>query len=339
MEAQYTQLAELIGMGRFEKIKALFAMITDPDEADMMLAMPADVPTLAEKFDRSEEETQKMADLLFLKGLVFKSFKTDPITFKACSHMVQFHDATVLWKDAPREFLDAWQDWSDTDGYEMSKAGLERAAASGRTHQAGMRVIPVGLTLETGTQVLAVDDVTIAIDNAEVIAVTACTCKITAQKCDTTLECCVQFNNAARYAIARGTGRELTKQEATKLMADCEEEGLIHTVNNQKSMHQVICNCCRDCCGNFPVKIKHGLNSVAPSRFQAEIDADDCNGCELCLERCFFDAIEMTDNSLAEVTKPDMCVGCGLCQVVCLPAAITLNQVRPLDYIPDSWIH
>ncbi len=44
-------------------------------------------------------------------------------------------------------------------------------------------------------------------------------------------------------------------------------------------------------------------------------------------------------DDLAEVTKPDMCVGCGLCQVVCAPDAIALKEVRPLDYIPDSWRH
>jgi ferredoxin len=121
-------------------------------------------------------------------------------------------------------------------------------------------------------------------------------------------------------------------------MKKLEEEGLVHTVNNLKSMHQIICNCCRCCCQNFPVKIKYGLNSVAPSRFQADISPKDCTGCELCLERCFFGAIEMKDD-LAEVTKPDMCVGCGLCQVVCPDDAIGLKEVRPPDYIPDSWRH
>ncbi len=339
MEPQYTALAEMVGMGSFEKIKNLFRLCASLEEADLMLAMPAQVPMLAEKFGRSEQDTQEMVDLLFRKGLVFPSFKTDPRTWRGCSHMVQFHDATVLWPEAPREFLDAWQDWGESDGYQMTKMGLERAAASGSHHQAGMRVIPVNLTLETGTQVLAEDDVRLAIEKAEVIAVTACTCKITAHKCDTTLECCIQINNAARYAISRGTGRELTKQEAMQMNADFEEEGLIHTVNNQKSMHQVICNCCKDCCGNFPVKIEHGLDSVAPSRFQAVINEADCNGCELCLARCFFSAIEMVDDARASVTKPDMCVGCGLCQVVCVPEAITLDEVRPLDYIPDAWLH
>lgn len=332
MEPQYTRLAKMVGMESSERIKRIFAMIANLDEADLILAMPADVPTLSEKLGRAQEETQKMVDRLFVKGLIFPSFKTDPPTWRGCAHMVQFHDASILWPDAPREFLDAWQEWSENEGLELTKAAVEHMA------RPVMRVIPVGLTVEPEEQILGVDDVRMAIENAEVIAVTPCTCKIAAQKCDTTLECCVQLNNAARYAISRGTGRELTKQEATELMKKVEEEGLVHTVNNLKSMHQVICNCCRCCCQNFPVKIQYGLNSVAPSRFQAQIDADQCTGCEACLERCFFGAIEMADD-LAEVTKPDMCVGCGLCQVVCPDDAIGLTEVRPLDYIPDSWRH
>jgi len=332
MEPQYTRLAKTVGMESSEKIKNIFAMIADVDEADLILAMPADVSTLSEKLGRPEEETQGMIDRLFVKGLIFPSFKTDPPTWRGCAHMVQFHDASILWPDAPREFLDAWQEWSETEGLELTKVAVEHMA------RPVMRVIPVGLSVEAEGQILAVDDVRMAIENAKVIAVTPCTCKIAAQKCDTTLECCVQLNNAARYAISRGTGKELTKEEATELMKKLEEEGLVHTVNNLKSMHQVICNCCRCCCQNFPVKIKYGLNSVAPSRFQAEIDPDQCTGCEACLERCFFGAIEMEDD-LAEVTKPDMCVGCGLCQVVCPDDAIGLNEVRPLDYIPESWRH
>jgi formate hydrogenlyase subunit 6/NADH:ubiquinone oxidoreductase subunit I len=332
MEPQYTQLAKMVGMESSEKIRKIFSMIADLEEADLILAMPADVPTLSEKLGRPKGETQEMVDRLFVKGLIFPSFKTDPPTWRGCAHMVQFHDASILWPDAPREFLDAWQDWSETEGLELTKAAVEHMA------RPVMRVIPVGLTVEPEEQILAVDDVRMAIDNAEVIAVTPCTCKIAAQKCDTTLECCVQLNNAARYAISRGTGRELSKEEALELMKKVEEEGLVHTVNNLKSMHQVICNCCRCCCQNFPVKIQYGLNSVAPSRFQATIDAGQCTGCELCLDRCFFGAIEMQED-VAEVTEPDMCVGCGLCQVVCPDDAIGLNEVRPLDYIPDSWRH
>ena len=88
MESQYTQLARMVGMESSEKIKNLFAMIADLDEADLILAMPADVPTLSEKLGRPEEETQRLIDLLFYKGLIFPSFKTDPPTWRGCAHMV-----------------------------------------------------------------------------------------------------------------------------------------------------------------------------------------------------------------------------------------------------------
>ena len=42
MDERYKQLATHIGLGDSERIQTLFSMIADLDEADLMLAMPAD---------------------------------------------------------------------------------------------------------------------------------------------------------------------------------------------------------------------------------------------------------------------------------------------------------
>lgn len=60
MDDRYLKLAKRIGMGNSERIPKLFSMLADEAEADLLLALPADVPTLAEKLDRSEDETQQM---------------------------------------------------------------------------------------------------------------------------------------------------------------------------------------------------------------------------------------------------------------------------------------
>ena len=49
------------------------------------------------------------------------------------------------------------------------------------------------------------------------LAVTKCTCRLTAHKCDRPLEACLQVNRAAQYSIDRGTGREVSKEEALKI--------------------------------------------------------------------------------------------------------------------------
>jgi MinD superfamily P-loop ATPase len=64
----------------------------------------------------------------------------------------------------------------------------------------------------------------------------------------------------------------------------------------------------------------------------AEIDPALCSGCETCLDRCFFSAIEAKDDKMVVIAEK--CMGCGLCQVTCPEDAISLKAVRPEDFIP-----
>jgi Pyruvate/2-oxoacid:ferredoxin oxidoreductase delta subunit len=198
-----------------------------------------------------------------------------------------------------------------------------------------MRVIPVGVSVEAKAQVLAFEDVVEIVNNARELAVTPCTCRLRAQKCDHMLEACIQIDNAASYAITRGTGRKLTKKEALDLVREIEEDGLVHTVFNTRHTGHVICNCCSCCCVNFPLLIEHGMQVCDPSRFRVNIDADLCTGCETCRERCFFGVIEIEDD-LAAVVAPDKCQGCGVCQVTCPSGAVTMVEVRPQDFVPEA---
>jgi heterodisulfide reductase subunit A-like polyferredoxin len=107
-------------------------------------------------------------------------------------------------------------------------------------------------------------------------------------------------------------------------------------------VNHVICNCCGCCCQFLPVLIEQGIRVVAPSRFQAEIDLDSCNGCELCLDRCYVGSIEMAprnggENELVAQVDPETCLGCGLCKVICPTDAIMMDEVRPSDFVPEAF--
>ena len=69
----YQELADRIMMGHSERIKKLFSMIADEDEAKLLLAMPGLPEDLADATGRSVEDVQKALDLLFKKGLAFIS--------------------------------------------------------------------------------------------------------------------------------------------------------------------------------------------------------------------------------------------------------------------------
>jgi NAD-dependent dihydropyrimidine dehydrogenase PreA subunit len=189
----------------------------------------------------------------------------------------------------------------------------------------------VNESVEPESRILAYDDVLKIIENARTLAVTKCSCRVIDGSCGKPLEVCMQVDRAAEYNLERGTGRALSKSEAIEIAKMCEEEGLVHVVDNRQVVGHVICNCCKDCCLNWS-----GMTGpkkwAAPSRFEAIVDPDLCTGCETCLERCFFDAIAVNDN--LAVVNGEKCMGCGVCTVSCPTEALRLKEVRPADFVP-----
>jgi NAD-dependent dihydropyrimidine dehydrogenase PreA subunit len=247
-----------------------------------------------------------------------------------CRDMIQFHDATILWADAPLAYLDLWQRFMEEE-WPMFARLAEQFFPKAFT-----RVIPVDQSLDPANQqVLDVDSARKIITDAQVMAVTRCTCRVIAHKCDMPLEVCIQVDNAARYTIDRGSGREITRQEAYDILQMSEEKGLVHVTMNRSHAGHFICNCCSCCCQALPMVITEGLKILDPSRFMAEIDPERCSGCETCLDRCRFNAIVALDGE-ADIMRviAEKCMGCGLCQITCPESAISLKAVRPADFIP-----
>jgi NAD-dependent dihydropyrimidine dehydrogenase PreA subunit len=240
---------------------------------------------------------------------------------------MQFHDASILWPEAPREFLDLWQEFMEKEWPAFSEM-VDKMMPKPVT-----RIIPVSESMDTRQQILAYEDVRQIIEDSDTIAVTNCTCRLTARKCDRPVEICLQIGKAGEYTIDRGSGRGIDKEEALSLLKKAEEAGLIHTTMNKAADSHFICNCCNDCCMIFPMLIDRRLNMCDPSRYVAKVDAELCDGCGECEERCYFDALKI-DSGVA-VIDGEACMGCGLCQVVCPTGAIVLVPVRDPDFIPS----
>ena len=64
------------------------------------------------------------------------------------------------------------------------------------------------------------------------------------------------------------------------------------------------------------------------------VDAGLCSGCETCLERCYFDAINMEGEDDTALVDDQKCMGCGLCLVTCPDEALSLKEARPQDFVP-----
>jgi Pyruvate/2-oxoacid:ferredoxin oxidoreductase delta subunit len=327
---EFVQILEKMFVPSSERFMRLLGMIINQEDASLLLAMPGQSADLARKMGLPLDGTEEMIRVLYFKGLAFPSPKTDPPTWRMGRDFVQLHDATILWPDAPQAFLDQWQDIMENEWPELAKKFSQLLP------RPFTRVIPVGVAVEADTQVLAFENVQEIIEQAKTLAVTKCTCRLTAHKCDRPLEACLQVNRAAQYSIDRGTGREVGKEEALKILREAEEAGLIHVTMNKHQVDHFICNCCPCCCQTMPILIKGGIRVIDPSRFQARVDQDQCTACGACLERCYFGALQADEEGQAQV-EGEKCIGCGLCRVVCPVEAITLEAVRPEDFVPEKY--
>ena len=327
----YQELAERIAMGHSDRIKRLFAILADEDEARLLVEMPALPEDLAEATGRSIENIKKALNVLFKKGLVFVSASTGK--YRMCRSTGQFHDASILWPDATQEFYDLWREFTVEEWGEAAK-GIEQVLDN-----PPMRIIPIEVALEDKNQILHYENVKEIVEKAQKLAVTKCTCRVVDGSCGLPVEVCVQLNRAADYALKRGTGREIDKAEAMQIMETAAEAGLVHVTMNTDHSDHFICNCCYDCCiGLGVMRTEGGAKFVSPSRFKAEINEEACVGCEECLERCYFKALSMNEEGeepRAQVNAEN-CVGCGLCAYVCPSEAIHFNEAHAADFIPAS---
>jgi Pyruvate/2-oxoacid:ferredoxin oxidoreductase delta subunit/predicted transcriptional regulator len=326
----WEQLSEVIGAGSSKIIPALLETLADEKEARLLLAAapPATVGELAEQTGIEPGEIEKRIDPLFRKGLLFKSKKKDAKRYYRVRHLFQLHDSTAVMNDPPRAMLDLWKRHMDDEWDDLTEKFKKANPLS------TMRVIPVHVAIEPDSQILAFEDVRRLITDSRSLAVTRCSCRVIDGSCGKPLEVCIQIDRAADYAIERGTGREVGKDEAMNMLRMCEQEGLVHTGENRQAGGHVICNCCPDCCINW-VSTPSGMRTIAvPSRFRASVDAEECTGCGECLDRCFFGAITMEDGDGLATVDGETCMGCGLCQVLCAPVAIHMEPARPEDFVP-----
>ncbi len=81
-------------------------------------------------------------------------------------------------------------------------------------------------------------------------------------------------------------------------------------------------------------RLPHPHKFVAPSRFKAQVNTEECMGCQACLERCIFDAIAVEGDEPKARINPEKCVGCGVCTITCPTEAISLKETTPPETVP-----
>ncbi|MFX1388767.1 MAG: DUF362 domain-containing protein [Promethearchaeota archaeon] len=194
-----------------------------------------------------------------------------------------------------------------------------------------VRTIPIEESVNFEQNISTYDDLRKLIENiGEPIVVQECICRqakdLVGDPCKKTdlRESCFSFRTAGKTFVEKGLGREITKEEAFRILRKAEEDGLVLQPGNSLRPN-LICTCCGCCCGILSNQKK----LPEPAQFFATnyytlVDEDLCVGCGICKERCNMDAIYIEDN-IAHVDKA-RCIGCGVCIPTCTSEAIQLHK-------------
>jgi Na+-translocating ferredoxin:NAD+ oxidoreductase subunit B len=203
-----------------------------------------------------------------------------------------------------------------------------------------LRTIPVGESIPVAAEVLPYESAEQLVRRHSRFTIAPCICRrergMVGEGCDRPLETCLSMGTAADFYLRNGLGRPATRDEVLQLLVEADVAGLVLQPGNMRSAGY-ICMCCGDCCAVLRTVRRHPQPaSIVRSSFFATVDADLCEGCGTCLDRCQMDAIAL-DGGVATILE-HRCIGCGLCVTSCPPGAATLQRKPQQDvpYVPHN---
>lgn len=310
---------------------------------------------VSEEFAKLVGLSKKAADRymheLYEKGFIFPTRKGPQVP----RTIGQFKNAAVnnpkYEKSLGRKYYSLWT------AFELEKErladGARRMAGSGVPR---MRIVPRWRSIKDIPGILPAEDTREWVKLGGTkgpIAIYNCPCKkfSVGRTCDLHNNCCIGFEGMARYHIERGTGREVTAEQALDLMDEFDKQPVSHINQNVSGDIEhgqlpvaILCQCHWDCCEvTHPVfgQDKYKVTQlIAKSRFEAVIDPAKCIKCGTCLKVCQWDGSQMKfyPEYGAERAHIDLeaCMGCGTCVINCPTSARKMKLVRPPEHIPST---
>ena len=301
------------------EIKILEKLFTE-EEAEIFLQLsmlPESSETIAARFESDSVQVDALLDKMYGKGLVFRYIKDGKAKYGAVPFIEGIWEYQVKGMD--RELAQMFEDY------------VQEALHRNVTDTNPLiihRPIAVNQTIDISHPDLTYENSRKMVRDQKLIAVTDCICRVQKglieKECDKPLETCFMFGSPARYFIDRGIGRKVSIDETFHILDVCEEAGLVTMPFNTQNPAN-LCNCCSDCCivlnnlKRFPSPAE-----MVKATYQAVVDSEKCEDCEMCLDRCPMDAISRQEAGVRSVNK-DRCIGCGLCVSRCPSEAIHLE--------------
>jgi Fe-S-cluster-containing hydrogenase component 2 len=269
---------------------------------------------ISKLIDKDPDETQKILDRLVNEGKILEINKR-----YALHTIIDIFDIPIMVEK------DNYKDPKIKELAEYSNRFFERQwnkeiFASERPF---LRVVPVEQSIDLRNQkVTNAEEISERLKKAETIVKTTCPCRarleiLGIRKCDYPLESCLMLDFHGNSIAEIGKGKVISQEEAMDWINEATRMGLVHMVENcDDGPYFFVCSCCPCCCIGLRGLLKlENPRAVAPSNYIAVVDEESCTGCEFCLDKCHFGAINMVDGK-AKVDR-NKCFGCSICSTQC----------------------
>lgn len=306
-------------------LKKLFS----PEEAELVMKLrnePEEVSVIAARIGADEPELAPKLEEMAQKGIIFRVRKGDTPLYQAHQFLIGLYEFQL--KELDKEFCEMFEEYFPFLGGSFKSL---------KTPQ--MRIIPVDRAIDTALPVATYDRARELVEQQDLLTVAECICrkeqKLLGKECDRPKETCLLFGDFGRYYLDNGMSREISKEEAFKILDMAEESALVLRPSNDQKV-EAICCCCPCCCLSLRYnKIAKRPAKHVLSHYYAKIDPDLCSACGACVERCQIDAIKEGEE-FSEILE-DRCIGCGLCVPTCPEEAITMVakpdiEAPPVDF-------
>ena len=343
----YEKIARIFEYPESQNLIKYLQILFKPEEGELLLEFlkPATCEQVAKKLGMDEKAlAEKLADLQ-RRRLLFH--KNDEYLFHMAMHGFFARIAKAKKEDIPEGFWDAWDDFMP----EVEQKMITRSIKVAQKVPVGgimSRIVPARLALDSNPNIkpediLPEEDIHAMLrmkGNKEVIAVSDCDCRIRAHRCDKPTLNCFEFGKYAEFNLNQSSSLKVVSiEEAIAISDEAEKAGLLKSGGIGERNGGVLCHCCDDCCNVMGATIRYGVAHQLrnPSRYRARVDTDSCAGCQDCVERCFFGAIEMKkvpeSKKLKAFVDEERCMGCGLCVIGCEEKALVFDLVKPPEYL------
>lgn len=319
-----------------EALFKILEILFSPKEAELVSVLPVKMFTAKKAgkiWRKPEREARVILDGLADKGLLLDMANNGEQVFVLAPTMAGFFEFSLMRTDGKfdRKILSELyhQYINIEDRFLKEVLALDPGIARTFVQESALepKEEKIIMDYERASQV---------IKTATCITVGTCYCRHKMEHmgkaCQNPQDVCLTFNNAAKSLSKHGIAKEISQEEAFKVLDRCVELGLVQVGDNVQKGVSWICNCCSCCCEALLAYKRLGCDPKINSNYYAKIN-DNCINCGTCAKRCPVGAIKL--KKAPEVDR-NVCIGCGVCARFCPKKCISMERRDKTKYVPKD---